>query len=102
MAKRPPPTKSAERVKRYLDIIESMEKTRGRARKYDIYKEAMNQPQTNRMIQFFVENSLIRGDNDIGYVRTEEGKMFHEMLKEHRNLVGIFTRQLSGDRLRKW
>jgi Mn-dependent DtxR family transcriptional regulator len=102
MPKRPPPTKSAERVKRYLDIIESMEKTRGRARKYDIYREAMNQPQTDRMIQFFVKNGLITGDDAEGYERTADGRMLHDMLKKHRNLVGIFTRLLSGVRIRQW
>jgi hypothetical protein len=102
MLRKPHPTKSAERVKRYLDIIESMEKTRGRARKYDVYREAMNEPQTDRMIRFFIRNGLIAGDDNEGYVRTADGIMFHKMLKEHRNLVGIFTRQLSGDRIRQW
>jgi hypothetical protein len=101
MAKRPSPSKSAERVKRYLDIVESMEKTRGRARRYDIYKEAMNEPQTNRMIRFFLESRWITGDDDEGYVRTEEGIIAHELLKKHRNVVGVFTRQLSGDRIRQ-
>jgi hypothetical protein len=33
---------------------------------------------------------------------TEKGDTMYDILKKHRDLVGILTRELSGDRRKEW
>ena len=56
----PPPSRAAERLKEYLDIIESAEKQKGKALWYDIYRRAGNQYQTDHTIAYLEQNGLIR------------------------------------------
>ena len=97
----PPPSRAAERLKEYLDIFDSAEEKRGRTLRYDIYRRAGNQWQTDRMIDYLEENGLIEGNKEDGYRKTEKGEMWHEILKRHSDLVGVLTRELSGDRRKR-
>jgi len=88
----PPPSKAAERLKEYLDIFDSAEK-RGRTLRYDIYRRAGNQWQTDRMLGYLEENGLIERSKEEGYGKTEKGEMWHDILKRHSDLVGVLTRE---------
>jgi len=55
----PPPSKAAERIKEYLDIINDMQSKRGAALRYDIYRRAGSESQTDRVIKYLKENGLI-------------------------------------------
>lgn len=98
----PPPSRAAERLKEYLDLIESMEIQKGKALWYDIYRKAGSSQQTNSMIQFLEENGLVKGNKTNGYVRTDTGKTWHDTLKKNRGLVGVLTQELSGNRRKRW
>jgi len=98
----PPPTKSADRLEEYLDIINSKQTKSGNAKWYDIYRRAGNVAQTDKWINYLIENGLIQGNKKDGYRKTEKGEYLHEVLKNHRDLVGILTRDLRSDRLRPW
>lgn len=100
--KSPPPSKAADRLKEYLDIISSMQVQRGRALWYDIYRRAGNQYQTESMVNYLLENGLIEGNKEEGYKKTAKGEAWHDILKKHRDLVGVLTRELSGDRRKQW
>ena len=97
----PPPSRAAERLKEYLDIFDSARAKRGKTLRYDIYRRAGNQWQTDRVISYLEENGLIMGDKEEGYQKTEKGEMWHDILKKHSDLVGVLTRELSGDRRRR-
>ena len=101
-SKAPPPSKAAERLREYLDIVATMQAQRGMALWYDIYRRAGNPYQTDRTIDYLVDNSLITGNKEAGYLLTEKGKTWHLILKKHRDLVGVLTRELSGDRRKEW
>jgi len=94
----PPPSRAAERLKEYLDIFDSADAQRGRTLRYDIYRRAGNQWHTDRMIGYLEENGLIEGSKEEGYRKTEKGEVWHGILKRHSDLVGVLTRELSGDR----
>jgi Mn-dependent DtxR family transcriptional regulator len=98
----PPPSRAAARLKEYLDIIESAEKQRGKALWYDIYRRAGNQYQTDHTIAYLEQNSLIRGNKEEGYVMTEKGQVWHDILKKHQDFIGVLTRELSGERKKRW
>jgi len=98
----PPPSRAADRLEEYLDIVDSMQAQRGRTLWYDIYRRAGNPNQTDRVIKYLEENGLIEGNKTDGYLKTKKGEIWHEILKKHRDLVGVLTRELSGDRLRRW
>ena len=98
----PPPSRAAERLREYLDIIKSIQVKRGYARWYDIYRKAGNQYQTDSTIKYLEENGLIKGNKTDGYRKTKKGESWHEILRKHRDLVGVLTRELSGDRRRRW
>jgi len=53
------------------------------------------------VIRCLEENGLIRGTKNEGYLLTEKGEMWHYILKRHRDLVGVLTRELSGDRRKR-
>ncbi|MFC1803615.1 hypothetical protein ACFL0D_06580 [Thermoproteota archaeon] len=97
----PPPSRAAERLKEYLDIFDSADEKRGRTLRYDIYRRAGNQWQTDRMIDYLEENGLIEGNKEDGYRKTEKGEKWHDILKRHSDLVGVLTRELSGDRRKR-
>ena len=97
----PSPSRAAERLKEYLDIFDSAEEKRGRTLRYDIYRRAGNQWQTDRVIGYLEENGLIEGSKEEGYQKTEKGEVWHDILKKHSDLVGVLTRELSGDRRRR-
>lgn len=97
----PSPSKAAERLKEYLDIFDVADAKRGKTLKYDIYRRAGTQWQTDRMIDYLKENGLIEGDKTKGYHKTEKGKMWHDILKRHRDLVGVLTTELSGYRRKR-
>ena len=97
----PPPSRAAERLKEYLDIFDSARAKRGKTLRYDIYRRAGNQWQTDRVISYLEENGLIRGDKEEGYQKTEKGEIWHDILKKHSDLVGVLTRELSGDRRKR-
>ena len=98
----PPPSRAAERLREYLDIIELKQIKRGKALRYDIYRRAGNPYQTDSIIKYLRENGLIKGNKKEGYQITKKGEMWHEILKKHRDLVGVLTRELSGTRRKKW
>lgn len=99
--RKPPPTKSADMIKEYLDIIDSKEAEGGKACRYDIYRRAGSGAQTDRIIKRLKAWGFIEGNKDDGYRKTEKGNEMHEILKK-RELVGILTRDLAGDKIRLW
>ena len=102
MAKSPPPSKSADRIKDYLEQIESFSSSdRGYATRYDIYRKTLNNSQADRMIKYLLKDRFIE-DFGEGYRLTENGKIFLDLLRKHRVLVGVMTQELSGDRVRPY
>jgi predicted transcriptional regulator len=99
--RKPPPTKSAERIKEYLEILEKKEQESASAKKFDIYRRAGSEAQTIRVINYLLQNGLIKGNNEDGYVKTKKGNDLLSILKK-RELVGILTRELSGKKIKKW
>ena len=97
----PSPSRAAERLKEYLDIFDSAEAKRGKTLRYDIYRRAGTQWQTDRVIKYLEENGLIKGDKSEGYQKTEKGQVWHDILKRHSDLVGVLTRELSGERRKR-
>ena len=97
----PRPSRAAERLKEYLDIFDSTMVERGKTLWYDIYRRAGNQWQTEQMIKYLKENGLIEGDKSEGFYLTEKGKIWHEILKKHSDLVGVLTKELSGNRRKR-
>jgi hypothetical protein len=53
----PPPSRAAERLREYLDIIELKQIKRGKALRYDIYRRAGNPYQTDSIIKYLKENN---------------------------------------------
>ena len=98
----PPPSKAAIRLGEYLEIINLMQTKRGVALRYDIYRRAGSESQTDRVIRYLEENGLIKGNKERGYRKTQRGEEWHGVLKKHRDLIGLLTRELSGDRTRPW
>ncbi len=97
----PPPSRAAERLKEYLDILDTSKAERGKTLWYDIYRRAGNQWHTDQWIKYLLENGLIEGDKKEGYQKTEKGEIWHDILKKHSDLVGVLTRELSGDRRKR-
>jgi len=97
----PPPSRAAERLKEYLDIFDSTHAKRGKTLWYDIYRRAGNQWHTNQVIKYLKENGLIKGDKSDGYHKTKKGEIWHDILKKHSDLVGVLSRELSGDRRKR-
>ena len=95
------PSRAAERLKEYLDIFDATRAKRGKTLRYDIYRRAGTQWQTDRVIKYLEEHGLITGNKTEGYYKTEKGKIWHEILKKHSDLVGVLTRELSGDRRKR-
>ncbi len=98
---RPAPSKAAERLKEYLDIFDATHEKRGKTLRHDIYRRAGTQWQTDRMIEYLKEKGLINGDKENGYHKTEKGETWHNILKKHSDLVGVLTKELSGDRRKR-
>jgi Mn-dependent DtxR family transcriptional regulator len=85
-----------------LDIFDAPKaKERGKTLWYDIYRRAGNQWQTARMITYLKDNGLIEGEKSAGYQKTAKGEIWHDILKTHSDLVGVLTRELSGDRRKR-
>ena len=97
----PSPSKAALRLKEYLDLFDVANAKRGKTLRHDIYRRAGTQWQTDRMIEYLKENSLIKGDKTQGYQKTEKGEIWHDILKKHRDLVGVLTKELSGNRRKR-
>lgn len=97
----PSPSRAAERLKEYLDIFDKAHAKRGKTLRYDIYRRAGTQWQTDRMINYLEENGLIKGDKTKGYHKTEKGEIWHHILKRHSDLVGVLTKELSGSRRKR-
>jgi predicted transcriptional regulator len=97
----PSPSRAAERLKEYLDIFDSAKAKRGKTLRYDIYRRAGTQWNTDRVISYLEENGLIMGNKEEGYQKTEKGEIWHDILKKHSDLVGVLTRELSGDRRKR-
>ncbi|MFC1754952.1 hypothetical protein ACFL96_16435 [Thermoproteota archaeon] len=97
----PAPSRAAERLKEYLDIFDTSKAKRGKTLRYDIYRRAGNEWYTDQMIKYLKENFLIQGDKSEGYRKTEKGEIWHDILKKHSDLVGVLTRELSGDRRKR-
>jgi len=97
----PSPSRAAERLKEYLDIFDVANAKRGKTLRYDIYRRAGTQWQTDRMIEYLKQNGLIKGDKTKGYHKTKKGETWHDILKKHRDLVGVLTKELSGDRRKR-
>jgi Mn-dependent DtxR family transcriptional regulator len=53
------------------------------------------------MIKYLEEYGLIKGEKSRGYYLTEKGETWHDILKKHSDLVGVLTRELSGDRSKR-
>lgn len=97
----PPPSKSAERVLEYLEIVKSAQDKQGFAKKWDFMKKAMNESQANRMIRNFLDWRFVSEDANGRYQMTKNGEDMLEILRK-RHLVGLLTRELSGDRIKRW
>jgi hypothetical protein len=82
MPKNPPPSDSANRLKEYLEIIANAESTQGSARRWDIYKRAMNEAHTDHWLSYL--------------------KDWLALLKTRADLVGVLTREFSGRRMKRW
>lgn len=98
----PPPSRAAERLKEYLDIVNSAQAQKGKAVWYDIYRRAGNQTQTDHTIKFLQDNGLIIGSKEEGYALTEKGSVWRDILRKHQDFVGVLTRELSGERKKRW
>ena len=101
----PPPSRSAEMLREYLDIINIKQSERGAALRYDIYRRAGSEAQTERIIKYLEENGLIKRviyDGKEAFQKTQKCEKLHEILVKHRDLVGLLTRELSGKRIRSW
>jgi predicted transcriptional regulator len=88
-------------LREYLDIIDAKQREGSRAKRYDIYRRAGNETQTDRIIKYLLQNGLAGGNDKDGYIKTEKGEDLHRLLRRN-DLVGILTRDLSGKRLRSW
>lgn len=99
--RKPPPTQSADRIKDYLEIIEKKEIEAVTAKRYDIYRRAGSEAQTDRDIKYLLETGLITGNDKEGYKKTNMGNDLLSILKK-RELVGILTRELSGKKIKRW
>ncbi|MEM3616648.1 MAG: hypothetical protein QXG76_05560 [Candidatus Bathyarchaeia archaeon] len=100
----PPPSRASERLKKYLDVINEKQSERGVALRFDIYRLARSEAQTDKWIKYLEENGLIERISHNGkeaFKKTQKGEIMHEILR-HRDLVGLLTRELSGDRLKSW
>lgn len=102
MPKNPPPSDSANRLKEYLEIIANAESTQGSARRWDIYKRAMNEAHTDHWLSYLRDRGLIDGDKISGYNLTQKGKDWLALLKTRADLVGVLTREFSGSRMKRW
>ncbi len=98
----PPPSRAAQRLKEYLDIIKAAETQKGKAFWYDVYRRAGNQYQTDHTIAYLQGHKLISGNKEDGYLLTEKGRVWHDILKKHQDFIGVLTRELSGDRKKRW
>jgi Mn-dependent DtxR family transcriptional regulator len=98
----PPPSRAAERLKEYLDIVNTAQAQKGKAVWYDIYRRAGNQYQTNHTIEYLHNNGLILGNKDEGYTLTEKGQVWYDILRKHQDFIGVLTRELSGERRKRW
>jgi len=94
----PPPSRAAERLLEYLNIFKAGQEQRGKTLWYDVYRRAGNQYQTDQVIEYLTLNDLIRGDKEAGYTLTKKGEAWRDILSRHTDLVGVLTRELSGDR----
>ena len=98
----PPPSRAAMRLKEYLDIITTAQNQKGTALWYDVYRRAGNQYQTDQTITYLQNNNLIKGNKEEGYILTEKGKIWREILRKHQDFVGVLTRELCGERKKRW
>jgi Mn-dependent DtxR family transcriptional regulator len=102
MPKPPQPSGSAKQLKEYLEIIaNAQESQQGAARRWDIYKRAMNETQTDRWVAYLIDRGLMVGDNTNGYKLTPKGIIWLDLLREHADLVGALTQELYGNRMRR-
>lgn len=102
MPKSPQPSGSSKQLKEYLEIIAKAQESNGTARRWDVYKRAMNGAQTDRWISYMKDRKLIAGDETVGYTLTVNGKDWLEVLRKHSDLVAAFTTELTGDRMRRY
>jgi Mn-dependent DtxR family transcriptional regulator len=100
--KSPPPSKSSERLREYLEIIDDFTNQKGAANHYDIFKRTPNSTYTNYIINYLTESGLVVGCDSEGYRLTEKGKELLGILKTRRELVGIMTQELKGDRIKPY
>jgi hypothetical protein len=102
MPKYPPPSDSADRLREFLEAVEAAQKKNGSAKRWDIYKKALNGEHTNRWLNYLVDRGFINGDDTAGYILAEKGKLCLELFRTRSDLIGVFTQELSGSRLRRW
>jgi Mn-dependent DtxR family transcriptional regulator len=98
----PPPSKSAERVIQYLEIIEKATNDKGFAKRYDIFKKAMNNAYADYVIKYLKNSGWVQGDDEKGYTLSKIGKDFLDLSRKRRDLIGQLTRELSGDKIRPY
>jgi Mn-dependent DtxR family transcriptional regulator len=99
----PPPSESANRVKEYLEIVSSAQAKQGFAKRYDFYRKAMNEAHTSHIIKYLKEDrGWIEGNDHSGYRLTKNGEDCLYVLRKHSDLIGVFTRELSGKRIKRW
>lgn len=101
MARYPPPSGSAERVREYLEIAKAAQEQNGFIKPWDFFKKAYNQIQANRMLKNFVDWGFFSEDPKGVYHLTKNGEDMLEILR-NRRLVGLLTGPLSGDHIKKW
>jgi len=98
----PPPSKSAERVIQYLEIIEKATSEKGFAKRYDIFKKAMNNAYASYVIKYLKGSGLVKGDDEEGYILSKSGRDLLDLSRKRRGLIGLLTRELSGDKIRRY
>jgi len=101
MPKLPLPSKSADRVMEYLEIVDSAQLRQGFAKRYDFFKRTPNEAYTSFIIGYLKDNLLTKEVGEEKYCLTKKGETCLHIMRRNRDLVGLFTQDLSGDRIRQ-
>ena len=84
-----------------MGIFDASKAKRGKTFWYDIYRRAGNRWHMGQVIRYIKDYGLINGTKSEGYQKTAKGEIWNDVLKKHSDLVGVLTRELSGDRRKR-
>jgi Mn-dependent DtxR family transcriptional regulator len=54
------------------------------------------------VIKYLKDSGLVEGDDEKGYILSKYGKDFLDISRKHRGLIGLLTRELSGDKIKRY